>query len=122
MKHALSFYVDDNTDIIGFCGSIIVKTGDNKSISSFNLNEEQLMTKNTWHIGPDGNGTPIGKNKECALEVVREELNGGPFAYEEWCRCTNCGFKHALFIPREYCPRCWYKFTSTIRKGDTEKD
>jgi len=124
MKHALSFYIDDDTDIIGFCGSIIVKTGDNKSISSFNLNEEQLITKNTWHIEQDGKGKVIATDqRECALEVVREELNnGGPFAYEEWCTCTHCGFRHALFIPREYCPKCGYKFTSTINKGVKAKE
>lgn len=63
MKHALSFYIDDDTDIIGFCGSILVKTGDNKSISCFNLNEEQLITKNTWHIGQDGRGEVIATDQ-----------------------------------------------------------
>lgn len=61
-------------------------------------------------------------DKECALKVERKETNGGPFAYEEWCTCTHCGFRHALFIPRNYCPKCGYKFMPTIRKGDTEKD
>lgn len=62
--------------------------------------------------------TSIGEAKECALEVEREELhNGGPLMYEEWCRCTNCNYRHALFIPREYCPKCGYKFMSIIYKG-----
>ena len=61
--------------------------------------------------------------RECALEVVREDLNnGGPFTYEEWCKCTHCGYKQALFIPRNYCPKCGYKFTSIIHKGDVEKE
>lgn len=61
--------------------------------------------------------------RECALEVTRENLNnGGPFAYEEWCKCTHCGFRQALFIPRNYCPKCGYKFTSIIHKGDVETE
>lgn len=60
---------------------------------------------------------------ECALEIERKNLNnGGPFAYEEWCTCTHCGFRQALFIPRNYCPKCGYKFTSTIRKGFEEDE
>ena len=57
-------------------------------------------------------------NRECTLEVERVSLNnGGPFSYEEWCTCGNCGYRHALFIPRNYCPKCGYEFIKTIYKG-----
>ena len=63
MKHAISFYIDDEAEIIGFCGSIVVKTDYNKAITCFNLNEEQLKTNNAFHIGQNGKGTAINKEE-----------------------------------------------------------
>ena len=79
--------------------------------------QHQMLLKAAYIIDESlGQESIISEERECALEIERHQTNGGPFAFEEWCRCTNCNYRHALFIPREYCPRCGYKFTETIEK------
>lgn len=125
MKHGVSFYISDDAELIGLCGSALTKTGDGKSIANFNFDKEQLTTEHNWYFGPKETMiiTVEDHNRECALEVEKVQLNnGGPIICENWCTCTHCGYRHALFIPRNYCPKCGYKFTSMIYKGIKAKE
>lgn len=64
MKHAISFYIDDESEIIGLCGSVVVETDYDKAISCFNFNKDQLKTKNALYVGQSGQGMLINKEDQ----------------------------------------------------------
>lgn len=63
MKKGIIFYIDADTDLIGFCGTIITEGKDHvKNVNCLNLNETDMKKGIEWYI-------PNGK-KAIPMDVI----------------------------------------------------
>lgn len=66
MKKGIVFYIEDDADLIGFCGTLCTKKKNSgiKGVTCFNLDENAVADYNEWFIPVCGKAIEIGDNKE----------------------------------------------------------
>lgn len=65
MKKAFEIWIDDDCELTGFCGTVIVTdTNNNRGVTCSNFNENDLKGKSGYFFPAKGNGTWLVKQPE----------------------------------------------------------
>ena len=64
MKRAITFYIDDDMELIAFCGTLGTKRGNEKGITMLTLTPETIAKTNEWYVPLDRKAEPYREGEE----------------------------------------------------------
>ena len=82
MKKVISFYIDDDVDMVAFCGTLCTKTKDTdepiSGVTMLTLSFDEIKKCSEWYIPVKGKAEPYqpeiptgaeGSDKECKKNI-----------------------------------------------------
>lgn len=65
MKRAITFYIDDDVDLVAFCGALCIKTKDFlNGTTMMGLSDKEISECSEWYIPVKGKAEPYKAEKE----------------------------------------------------------